>query len=150
MMNTEFFERFPTTEELAAHLAAHPEEFGEISVSQFIKDQLPKEATFQTKIIKALQSWREAGNIDRRTVLWKQSAGVYNRNGLPDVMAVIEGRLFGFEIKRPYIGKATALQQKTIRELNAAGASAAVICYPEEARQLIIKAGLWRGGDSAA
>lgn len=149
-MNTEFFERFPTTEELAAHIAAHPEEYGAVSVSQFIKDHLPKEATFQTKIIKALQVWRDAGAIDRRSVIWKQSAGVYNRNGMPDVMAVIEGRLFGFEIKRPYIGKATALQQKTIRELNSAGASAAVICYPEEAQRLIIAAGLWRGGTPAA
>ena len=150
MMNTDFFERFPTTEELAAHLAAHPEKYGKVSVSQFIKDHLPKEAIFQAKIIKALQGWRSDGNIDPHTVVLKQSAGVYNRNGLPDVMAIIQGKLFGFEIKRPYIGKATALQQKTIKELIAAGASAAVICHPEQARQLIIKAGLWRGGDSIA
>lgn len=148
MLNTEFFERFKTTEDLAAYLAAHPEEYGGISVSQFIKDNLPKEATFQTKIIKALQDWRKTGSIDPHAVIWKQSAGVYNRNGLPDVMAVIEGRLFGFEVKRPYIGQPTALQQKTIRELNSAGAQAAVICYPQEARAIIAGAGLWRGAQA--
>lgn len=145
MLNTEFFEQFPTTEELAAHIADNPDKYGPVSVSQFIKDNLPKEASFQTKVIKALQDWSKVGNIDKGAVIWKQSAGVYNRNGMPDVMAVIDGKLFGFEIKRPYIGKATALQQKTIRQLNKAGAVAEVICYPEEARQLIIKAGCWRG-----
>ena len=56
-MNTEFFERFKTTEELADYIATVPE-FQHTSVSQFIKDNLPKESAFQTKIIKALKSWK--------------------------------------------------------------------------------------------
>lgn len=148
-MNTEFFERFKTTEELAAHIATVPE-FQHTSVSQFIKDNLPKESAFQAKIIKALKSWAADEAIDSGAVIWKQSAGVYNRNGLPDVMMVLRGRLFAFEVKRPYIGKATALQEKTIRELNKAGAVARVISFPSEAMEAIIEAGMWQGGGSVA
>lgn len=149
MLNTEFFEPFPTQKELAAYLAAHADQYGDISASQFIKDHLPKEAAFQAKVIKALQTWRDSGLIDKRTIYWKQTAGVYNRNGMPDVMALIEGTLFGFEIKRPIIGSATALQRKTIQALNAAGGYAAIISFPAEARHIITDAGLWKGDPTA-
>lgn len=143
-MNTEFFEPFQTTRQLADHIATMPG-FQGVTVSRFLQQQLPKESAFQAKIIKALKGWAAAGAIDSHALIWKQSAGVYNRNGLPDVMMVLQGRLFAFEVKRPYLGKTTALQQKTIRQLNQAGAVAEIICYPSQAMNAIRRAGLWQG-----
>lgn len=143
-MNTEFFEPFETTRQLADYLAISPE-FRGIPVGEFLQTHLPKESAFQAKIIKALRHWAATGAIDSKALIWKQSAGVYNRNGLPDVMTVLQGRLFAFEIKRPYIGRTTALQAETIRRLNQAGAVARMISYPSQARDAIIRAGLWQG-----
>lgn len=143
-MNAEFFESFQTARQLADHIAAMPE-FQNIPIQEFLQTHLPKESTFQAKIIKALKHWAAIGAIDSDALIWKQSAGVYNRNGLPDVMMALQGRLFAFEIKRPYIGKTTALQAETIRRLNQAGAVAKIICYPSQAKDAIIQAGLWRG-----
>lgn len=145
MKPAKFFQVYPTREELEAHVYAHPELYGKTSISQFIKDNLPLESAFQTEIIKALRDWQKKGFISPATLIWKQSAGVYNRNGMPDLMAIIDSRFIGFEVKRPYIGAVTQLQLKTIRQIRQAGGIAEVICFPAEARALLIHHGLWLG-----
>lgn len=57
--------------------------------------------------------------------VWKQHGGPMQRAGLPDVFAVRNGHLLAIEVKKPG-GKASKLQEKTIRELEAAGAVAFV------------------------
>lgn len=145
MKSAKFFQDYPTREELEAHVHAYPELYGKTSVSQFIKDNLPLESAFQTEIIKALRGWQKNGLIDEKTLIWKQSAGVYNRNGMPDLMAIINRRFIAFEVKRPYIGYATELQKKTMRQIQQAGGIVGVVSFPAEARQLIIEAHLWLG-----
>lgn len=57
---------------------------------------------------------------------WKQHAGIYAKAGLPDIMHVEKGQLYGFEVKRPG-GKPTALQAITLKYLSQAGAITAVV-----------------------
>lgn len=145
MKPAKFFQSYPTQNDLKAEVYAHPELYGKTSISQFIKDNLPLESAFQAEIIKALRGWQKKGWISPDALIWKQSAGVYNRNGMPDLMAIIDSRFIAFEVKRPYIGVATKLQEKTIEQIKQAGGIAEVICFPAGAQAMLIKAGLWRG-----
>ena len=67
---------------------------------------------------------------------WKSQAGPYQRAGLPDVMAVIGGRFYAFEVKRPG-GRLTALQASTLAEMQKAGTIVAVVTSVEEAKRII-------------
>lgn len=57
---------------------------------------------------------------------WKEHGGMYGRAGIPDIIACIEGRFYGFEVKTD-TGVATGLQKATIRKINKAGGKALVV-----------------------
>ena len=63
----------------------------------------------------------------------KISQGAYSQAGIPDVMFIKDGHYFGFEVKRPVVGIRSKLQEQTARMIQAAGGTAAFVCYPEEA-----------------
>ena len=44
-----------------------------------------------------------------------------------------DGHYFGFEVKRPVVGIRSKLQEQTARMIQAAGGTAAFVCWPEEA-----------------
>ena len=88
-----------------------------------------KESFYQAKIIRWLKGAYPGAFV------WKAAAGPYSRGGIPDICAIIDGRFFGFEVKRPGIGKLTKLQEQTIRQINAAGGFAAVVSTPADAKQ---------------
>lgn len=90
-----------------------------------------KESFYQAKIIKWLKDTYPGAFV------WKAAAGPYSRGGIPDICAIIDGRFFGFEVKRPGIGKLTKLQEQTIKQINAAGGFAAVVSTPADAKQTI-------------
>lgn len=46
---------------------------------------------------------------------WKEHGGMYGTAGIPDIIACINGRFFGFEVKTED-GKPTKLQEATIRK----------------------------------
>ena len=104
---------------------------------KIMHDTLPLEQAYQSEVIVYLKTIPGA-------FVWKATAGPYSRQGIPDVCAIIDGRFFGFEIKRPYIGKATKVQEETIRRINEAGGTAAVICFREQAKAIIDK---WKQRD---
>lgn len=143
-MRPEFFEQFPTQADLAEHLKNKPET-AKTTASEFIKDHLPKESVFQSKILVALEDWKKKRLIDPDSVIWKNNAGVYNKNGLPDVMMVSNGQFFAFEIKRPYVGRLSPLQKKAIANINAAGGHAASVCYVSEVKAVIVGSDSWFG-----
>lgn len=89
-----------------------------------------KESYYQTKIIKWLKKEYPAAFV------WKAAAGPYSRGGIPDICAIIDGKFYGFEVKRPG-GKASKLQEKTIEEIKAAGGIAAVVIYPADVEEII-------------
>ena len=90
-----------------------------------------KESWYQTKIIK----WLKEDHPD--AFVWKAQAGPYCRQGIPDICAIIDGHFFGFEVKRPEVGRLSKIQEQTIKEINAAGGTAAVVSYPAHAMEVI-------------
>ena len=67
---------------------------------------------------------------------WKAAAGEYSRGGIPDICAIIHGRFYGFEVKRPG-GKASRLQEKTLEDIKRAGGYGGVVIYPEDVERII-------------
>ena len=72
---------------------------------------------------------------------WKTHGGMYGTAGIPDVIACVRGRFFAFEVKTAS-GKATALQETTIRKILAAGGTAAVVRSADEVRAILAKYGM--------
>lgn len=67
---------------------------------------------------------------------WKEYGGMYGTAGIPDIIACINGRFYGFEVKTER-GKPTRLQEATIRKILAAGGTAMVVRSVEEVRIVI-------------
>ena len=67
---------------------------------------------------------------------WKEHGGMYGTAGIPDIIACIDGRFFGFEVKTED-GKPTKLQEATIRKILAAGGTALVVRSVDEVRTAI-------------
>ena len=90
-----------------------------------------KESYYQRKILLWLKKTYPGAFV------FKVQQGQYsNLNGTPDILALIDGRCFGFEVKRPG-GKPTPLQEETIRRINAAGGTALVVTTVEQVREAI-------------
>ena len=97
---------------------------------------LHKESFYQAKIIR----WLKGQYPD--AFVWKAQAGPYCRQGIPDICAIINGHFFGFEVKRPEVGRLSKIQEQTIKEINAAGGIAAVVSFPEQVEKIILAAGI--------
>lgn len=113
---------------------------GCISAERYLQEHVPKESYYQKKIMDYVKTAYPDAFV------WKEAAGEYSRQGIPDVSAVIYGRYYGFEVKRPYFGKLSKIQEQTIRQIQAAGGIAGVCIFPEDAERLI-QEGLKRGGN---
>lgn len=68
-----------------------------------------------------IKGWLKAQKI----FYWSNAAGPYSVHGIPDLMAVRDGVLYGIEVKRPG-GKPTPHQLRFIAAIRAAGGKAAV------------------------
>lgn len=102
---------------------------------RFLMSHLPKESYYQSQIINYLkENYPDA-------FVWKAAAGPYSRQGIPDVCAVIGGRYYGFEVKRPYIGVLSRIQEQTIERIRAAGGIAGVVCLPEDVERIMERSG---------
>ena len=67
---------------------------------------------------------------------WKEHGGLYGTAGIPDIIACIDGRFYGFEVKTDE-GTPTKLQLSTIRKINAAGGIAQVVRSVEDVKAVI-------------
>ena len=67
---------------------------------------------------------------------WKTHGGVYGTAGIPDIIACVDGRFFAFEVKTAS-GKATQLQQATVRKILSAGGTALVVRSVDEVRDAL-------------
>ena len=72
----------------------------------------------------------------------KVSQGMYSEAGIPDILCILDGHYFGFEVKRPVLGKLSKLQEVAMGKIEKAGGTAAVVSWPEEAYRVI---DIWRG-----
>lgn len=102
---------------------------------RFLMSHLPKESYYQGQIIRCLKERYPDAFV------WKAAAGPYSRQGIPDVCAIIGGRFYGFEVKRPYIGVLTKIQEQTMERIRAAGGIASVVCLPEDVERMIGRSG---------
>ena len=100
------------------------------------RKQIPKESYYQDKIKKALKRRYRASFVR------KIAQGMYSEGGIPDILCVIDGHYFGFEVKRPLVGEPSKLQEAAIREIEAAGGTAAIVTWPEECFRIIDE---WKG-----
>lgn len=115
-----------------------------VGFEEYCRSQVPKEQVFQKAILDAIERWHKENRIGEYFI-WKNGAGPYgNRNGLPDLMMVLGGKLYAFEVKRPWIGKATGIQLKTIEDLKKAGCRAAVVTFPSEVMTMLYEDGVFR------
>ena len=98
---------------------------------KIIREMMPSESDYQKKIKKAVvREYPEAFVV-------KIQQAQYSQGGIPDLMVIIRGHYFGFEVKRPYFHKKSPLQRKTIEWIRAAGGTAAFASYPQEALDII-------------
>lgn len=87
----------------------------------------------EADIVKAILRYLKT--VDR-CFCWKEHGGMYGTAGIPDIIACIDGRFFGFEVKTED-GKPTKLQEATIRKILAAGGTALVVRSVDEVRAVI-------------
>ena len=79
------------------------------------------EGKVKAKVDKLLKSYPE---------VWYYSpqAGPYGSAGIPDRVAIVDGRFIGIEVKSGPTKKPTRLQEKCMRDIEAAGGRCFVIC----------------------
>lgn len=124
------WEQFKTEEEALAYIMAE-KGINATDARKYLQRNLPKESYYQDKIIKHIRK------LFPLSVVWKEAAGAYSRQGIPDVTAVINGRYYGFEVKRPFVGVLSKIQEQTIKRIRAAGGRAYVVTYPAEVTELL-------------
>ena len=71
-----------------------------------------------------------------RCFCWKEHGGMYGTAGIPDIIACINGRFYGFEVKTE-VGKPTKLQEATIRKILASGGTAVVVRSVDEVKAVV-------------
>lgn len=123
--------RFTNIKDLKAYVDAETKGLPAAVRKRILLERLPKECVYQSKIIHAIK----AAYPD--AFVWKAAAGPYSRRGIPDICAIIKGRYFGLEVKRPFVGELSKIQEQTIKDICAAGGVAGVVSFPEEAIKLI-------------
>ena len=100
---------------------------------KYLRAHLPKESYYQDKIIKHIRELLPSAFV------WKAAAGPYSRQGIPDVCAIVNGRFYGFEVKRPFIGVLSKIQERTIKQIQEAGGKAYVVTYTAEVTRILQK-----------
>lgn len=131
------FSDFKSKNELGEWLIASERMKLMSDLDDWMRTHIPKEQVYQKKIMDFIRRKTENGELPASFV-WKEQSGPYQRGGLPDVIAVIKppnesfGRMFFFEVKRPFFGKLSPLQKQTIEKIRSAGGVAEVVFYPWE------------------
>ena len=88
-----------------------------------------KESTIVKNILQYLKTLPEC-------FAWKEHGGLYGTAGIPDIIACVGGKFYGFEVKTER-GKTTALQEATIGKINAAGGTALVVRSVEDVKKVL-------------
>lgn len=128
----ERFDEYATLEDAISAVMANSEHpITRTEAKKRVMETLPREQHYQTKIMHYLKKEYPEGFI------WKATAGAYSVSGIPDICMILHGNFYGFEVKRPLVGVASAIQQETIRKINAAGGHAGIVVFPKDAQKII-------------
>ena len=87
----------------------------------------------ESDIVKAIMKYLKSVP---RCFCWKEHGGMYGTAGIPDIIACINGRFFGFEVKTA-VSKPTKLQEATIRKILASGGTAVVVRSVDEVKAVV-------------
>ena len=124
---------FRTYEELQDYTIEHNKGINtREAADKFIREKMPKESYFQKKILDWIKD--NAPNA----IAWKEAAGPYSRQGIPDITCIINGRYYGFEVKRPFIGVLSKMQEQTIKQIRKAGGRAWVVTSEKEVAEILL------------
>ena len=130
-MNTQDFRKFKDKKALVDWLIETKRIKKRTEALKWMRKNVPLESKFQSDILDYL-------NKQPGFFAFQLHEGPYMKSGIPDVLAVKDGRLYAFEVKRPFnMGKPSELQLEQIEKLRAAGAVAEVVTYVAEVAQLI-------------
>lgn len=126
-------DRFQSKSEAIEYIRAENGCASAKEAEQYLLQHLPKESYYQKKIMDFLKAKYPDG------VCWKEAAGAYSQQGIPDITFIRNGRYYGFEVKRPYIGVLSKIQEQRIKQIRAAGGVAEVVCFPEDVKGILEK-----------
>lgn len=127
------YSKFASYNELIEYtINIHPKIKNKKEAEAYIRERMPKESYFQKKIIEWINT-----NIPN-CIIWKEAAGPYSRQGLPDITCIVNGKYFGFEVKRPFIGKLSEIQRRTIEKIRVAGGRVEVVSFPSEVAKILV------------
>lgn len=99
--------------------------------AELARKAIPPEKKIQKQIMDYLRS--EAPDA----FFWKDAAGPYQQQGIPDIVGVLRGAFYAFEVKRPLLGKLTPVQAETLAKINRAGGAAFVVTGVEDVRRCL-------------
>lgn len=71
-----------------------------------------------------------------RCFAWKEHGGMYGTAGIPDIIACVDGRFYGFEVKTE-TGRPTGLQAATLGKIREAGGTTAIVRSVDEVKAII-------------
>lgn len=129
-MDIKTTEKYTTLKELMTDLIEQGRAKNLTEARKVAQNIIPREAAYQTAILRYLKSLPNS-------YAWKDQAGPYQQKGLPDVCAIIDGRFYGFEVKRPFFGQPTEIQLQTHKKMREAGATVHVVSYVSEVKKII-------------
>ena len=92
----------------------------------------------ESVIVKAIMAWIRA---QKYPFVYKTHGSAYQRSGIPDITLVARGgRYVGLEVKRPQVGRLTAIQAATLNAINRGGGYATVVTSVDEAMAALTSA----------
>lgn len=124
------FEKYKTLNELIDYVSQE-KGCNRTTARKWCMANVPEEGYFQGKILDYL-SEKYPESFSR-----KIAQGAYSKGGTPDILFVHKGRYIGFEVKRPFFGVTSKLQEQTIKAIRRAGGVAEVVTYVSEVEKIM-------------
>jgi hypothetical protein len=129
-MKAQEFSQFKDQKELTDWLIENHKIEGRKGALAWMRAHVPKESVYQRAILDYLR--KEPG-----VWAYKAQAGPYQRGGVPDIIACVNGQFYAFEVKRPFLGEASELQKATLTGISAAHGTARVVSFVAEVKAII-------------
>lgn len=123
------YEKFKTLDELV-QVYQTKNNVTKTDAKKAVLSAMPKESRFQAKIMEYLNSRKDC-------IAWKDQASMYQSKGVPDIICIKDGIFYGFEVKRPFIGKLSDIQAEFHNKLKSVGARVYVVSFVSEVQRIL-------------
>lgn len=122
--------QFKTLADLQAHLIAQGLAANKTEARKKAQAMIPKESKFQSEILKYLKTRQDV-------FAWKDQAGMYQSQGIPDIIAIKNGLFIGLEIKRPFFSTTSDIQKAIHDKIKSAGGRVFIVSYVAEVKEIL-------------